>query len=255
MSRQTAHARHFQHLHKEPKPLVLFNAWDAGSARAIAAGGAAAIATGSWSVAAAHGIADGEALAFELVCANAARIVAAVDVPVSIDVERGYGADPQAVGRAIGAVIAAGAIGCNIEDGMADGSVRPAAEQVARLRAARMVANGVLPDFFMNVRTDLFLGSDPATHASLLDEAIARAAAYQDAGASGFFVPGLADEGLIERLVGATSLPVNIMVMDSTPTAQRLAALGVARISHGPRPYLAMMSQLERAAREALAAG
>ena len=253
MNKQSLNAQQFRSLHSAHTPLVLFNAWDAGSARAIAAAGAAAIATGSWSVAAAHGVNDGEALSFDLVCANAARIAAAVALPVSIDLERGYGADPDSVGRSIAAIIQAGAVGCNIEDGMAEaGALRDVDDQVARLRAARAAANAVLPDFFLNVRTDLFLSSDPATHAGLLETAIARAEAYREAGADGLFVPGLADEDLIGRLVAATALPVNIMVMDTTPTAERMAALGVARISHGPRPYLAVMAQIEQAAREAL---
>lgn len=246
-------AQQFRSLHVAGRPLILFNAWDAGSARAVASGGAQAIATGSWSVAAANGYPDGEAVPFDLVLGNLARIAAAVELPVSVDLERGYGANADAVGKSVAQLIRAGAIGCNIEDSLAQaGQLRQVGEQAERIGSARAAATATLPDFFINARTDLFLGSDPATHAKLIDEAIARASAYALAGADGLFVPGLTDEGLIGQIVAACSLPVNIMVGDSTPAAARLAQLRVARISHGPRPFLRMMTMLEAAAREAI---
>jgi 2-methylisocitrate lyase-like PEP mutase family enzyme len=254
--RQTNHAIRFRSLHMPGRPLTLVNAWDPGSARAVAGAGATAIATSSAAVALAHGLADGERLPFALAWANLARIAAAVDLPVSIDLERGYGEGAADVARPIAAVIEAGAIGCNIEDGMDDaGALRPVDEQAARLRAARAAADSALPGFFLNARTDLFLYSDPATHASLLEGAIARAGAYAAAGADGLFVPGLADPGLIGRLVAATALPVNVMVLGDDAVLPRLAALGVARISQGPGPYFAAMERLQQAARATLAAG
>jgi len=253
MSNLTPKAEQFHALHVPGRPLVLFNAWDAGSAKAVAAGGAAAIATGSWSVAAANGFADGEHMPFELALANLKRIAAAVSLPVTIDLESGYGPNPDAVATSVLRAIQAGAIGCNLEDSYPEnGTLRPAAEQVMRIGAARTVCAGLELPFFINARTDLFLRSDPATHAGLLDEAIARARAYADAGASGFFVPGLADPQLIARMVAESPLPLNIMVMDSTPSLKQMAELGVARVSHGPRPYLQMMKALEQAARAAL---
>lgn len=250
MSAPSSHAAQFRALHVRGRPLVLFNAWDAGSARAIAKAGAPAIATGSWSVAAAHGYPDGEQLPLELVLGNLARIVAATGLPVSVDLESGYGADADAVGRTVALAIAAGAVGANIEDSYpADGKLRPVAEQAERLAAARRAAG---PDFFINARTDVFFQSPADAHdETAVALALERANAYAAAGADGLFVPGLVDGALIASLVRQSPLPVNVMVGAASPSTARLAELGVARISHGPGPYLAMMNQLEAAARAA----
>jgi 2-methylisocitrate lyase-like PEP mutase family enzyme len=251
MQDQTAKAQHFRALHRAGQPLVLFNAWDAGSAAAVARSGASAIATGSWSVAAAHGYPDGEALPLELALANLERIARAVDLPVTVDLERGYGTRPDEVQASAAQAIRAGAVGCNLEDGMDGGTLRGIAAQAERIQAVRLAAAALLPDFFINARTDLFLGSDPAGHAGLVDEALARARAYAEAGADGLFVPGLGDEALIGKLAEASPLPLNIMADGGTPPVARLAALGAARISYGPQPYLLAMHALEQAAREA----
>jgi 2-methylisocitrate lyase-like PEP mutase family enzyme len=255
MSILKARAEQFHALHIAGQPLVLFNAWDAGSAKAVAAGGAAAIATGSWSVAAANGFADGEKMPYALALANLERIVAAVALPVTIDLESGYGQDPDAVAATVMRAIQAGAIGCNLEDSYPEnGTLRPAAEQAQRIGAVRATAAGLELPFFVNARTDIFLRTDPATHSdAMVDEAVGRARAYAEAGASGFFVPGLADPRLIARVVTEAGLPINIMVTDRTPSLKQMAELGVARVSHGPRPYLQMMKALEQAARAALA--
>ena len=232
-------AEAFRALHKPGAPLVLFNIWDAGSAKAVAMSGAKAIATSSWSVAAAHGFVDGERIPVELAIDNLRRIVCATELPVTVDLESGY-AD---VGETIALAIQAGAVGCNLEDSRpADGSLRQIAEQCARIREARQSANAA---FFINARTDVFLqpGDDQ------MGAAIARARAYAAAGADGIFVPGLEDKALILELVEASPLPVNIMVGDQTPTLRELAALGVARVSYGPRPYVLAMQALEAAAR------
>jgi 2-methylisocitrate lyase-like PEP mutase family enzyme len=139
MSRQIVKASAFRALHTVGDPIILFNAWDAGSARAIATAGAKAIATGSWSVATAHGSDDGEQLPLELVLANIARIANTVDLPISLDFERGYGETPDDVGRSVAAAIGAGAIGFNIEDSAA-GGLRAAVDQGERLAAARAAA-------------------------------------------------------------------------------------------------------------------
>ena len=238
----------FAALHIKGDPLVLFNCWDAGSAVAIAKAGAKALATGSWSVAEAHGHRDGEELPFELVVANAARIVRAVELPVSIDLEGGYGAAPAAVAASARAIAGAGAIGCNFEDRVVKGEgLHGIADQAARIAAMREAVGRA---FFINARTDIFLAATPETHDdAMLDAAIARAKAYADAGASGFFAPGLRDEALIARLCDAVALPVNIMMAPGVPAHARLAALGVARISHGPGPYRQAMAAVEAAAR------
>lgn len=242
MSDQSRKADVFRALHKSGTPLVLFNIWDAGSAKAVALSGASAIATSSWSVAAAHGLVDGERIPLELAVANLHRIVCATELPVTVDLESGY-AD---VGQTIGLAITAGAVGCNLEDSLpADGSVREIAEQCARIREARRAADAAHMPFFINARTDVFLqpGEDR------VGEALARSRAYAAAGADGIFAPGLEDGDLISRLVEASPLPVNVMVGDRTPAVPELAARGVARVSHGPRPYLLAIRELQLAAR------
>jgi 2-methylisocitrate lyase-like PEP mutase family enzyme len=253
-SDQRSRADAFRRLHVPGHPLVLFNAWDAGSARAIASAGARAIATGSWSVAAAHGYPDGEALPLDLAIGNLERIVRAVEVPVTIDLESGYGARPAAVAESITRALRAGAVGFNLEDGVIGGEQLYSTEdQVARIRAARAAADRLSIPAYLNARTDLFLNVDAGRHdAVMLDAALARAAAYAAAGASGLFVPGLVDQDLIGRLCTTSPLPVNVMVLPALPARDVLAGLGVARISHGPGPYRAAMRFLEDAARNAL---
>lgn len=242
----------FAALHVPGTPLVLFNVWDAGSAAAVAKAGARAIATGSASVAMAHGAGDGEALPMEDAIANAARIVAAVELPVTIDFEGGYAADPATAGANIARLAATGAIGCNFEDQVVGGDgLYPVAEQAARIGAVRAVVGDA---FFINARTDIFLKAAAGEHdAAKVDAALERARAYAGVGASGFFVPGLVDAALIARVCAASPLPVNVMWTPALPDTATLARAGVARISHGPFPYMAAMARLEEAARAALA--
>lgn len=251
---QIEKARAFATLHVPGRPVVLFNAWDAGSARAVAEAGARAIATGSWSVAAAQGFSDGEGLPLDLAIANAARIVSAVDLPVTLDFEGGYATEPGRVADNFALALAAGVIGCNIEDRVVGGEgLHPVAVQAARVEALRRSADRAGVPAFINARTDIFLGSKPDTHdRAACDHALERARAYADAGANGFFVPGLVDQGLIARICEASPLPVNVMMFAGMPPAKRLAELGVARISHGPGPYRQAMQALTDAARAAL---
>ena len=251
----TPKAEHFRALHVPGSPLVLFNIWDAGSAKAVAAAGAQAIATGSWSVAAANGYADGEHVPLDGVIANVQRIVGATTLPVTIDLESGYGEDAAAVGRTIARTIGAGAIGCNLEDSdPRGGALRDTGECVARLASARRAADRELKRFFINARTDVFLLAAQGEHdGHLVNVALERARAFADAGADGLFVPGLVDPRLVERIVKGSALPVNTMVMRASPPLSTLAGLGVARVSHGPGPYLDAMKRLEEAARGASA--
>lgn len=255
MSVRQGKAALFASLHVAGAPLVLFNAWDAGSARAVAEAGAKAIATGSWSVAAANGFGDGERLPLALAIDNLRRMVAAVDLPVTVDLESGYGEAPDAVAATVTAALEAGAVGCNLEDSVpADGSLRTIADQAARLAAVSAVAERAGVALFVNARTDVFFQAPADAHdMAMVDAALERARAYADAGASGLFVPGVVSEDLIARLVEASPLPVNVMVMPATPPRARLAELGVARISHGPGPYLGAMQWLAQAARDAMA--
>jgi 2-methylisocitrate lyase-like PEP mutase family enzyme len=251
MTDQTRRAEQFQALHIAGKPLVLFNIWDAGSAKAVATGGAKAIATGSWSVANANGFADGERVPLALAIDNLRRIIGATDLPVTVDLESGYGDTPEVVGQTIGMAIDAGAVGCNLEDSFpANGKLREIADQADRIRRARQTAETANIRFFINARTDVFFQKPPEQHDdTMVVEAIKRARAYAEAGADGIFVPGLVNITLIARLAKESPLPLNIMVSDATPPVQTLAEYGVARVSHGPRPYLMAMKALEEAAR------
>jgi 2-methylisocitrate lyase-like PEP mutase family enzyme len=239
-------AQAFAALHAAGDPLVLFNAWDAGSATTIAEAGAKAIATGSWSVAAAQGFADGEKMPLDLVIANLERIAAAVDLPVTIDLEGGYGDAAAAAARAR----RAGAVGCNIEDRIVGGEgLYPADRHAARLAAVREAAGR---GFFINARVDVFLQAAREAHDEvLLAEALARAAAYAEAGADGLFLPGLVDEALIAAACKRSPLPVNVMVWPGAPPLRRLAELGAARISHAGAPWRVAMDALAQAARRA----
>lgn len=247
----TDKAKAFAALHVKGKPLVLYNIWDAGSAKAVAAAGAPALATGSWSVAAAHGYTDGEAIPLNLVETIVARIAATTDLPLSVDFESGYAADANAVARNVRRMLKAGAVGINFEDGKPDGTGLYAIErQTACIAAIRAVADSEGVPLFINARTDFFLQErDGARHKDLMTEATARAHAYAEAGANGFFVPGLADEGLIGEVCASVLLPVNIMAMGSTPPVPRLAALGVSRVSYGPGPYRQAMAGITNAAK------
>src|SRR6266851_1763119 len=253
MTDQTRKAEQFRRLHIPGKPVVLFNIWDAGSAKAVAMAGATAIATGSWSVANANGFADGERIALSLAIANLRRIAGATELPVTVDLESGCGDASEDVGKTIALAIDAGAVGCNLEDSFpANGKLREIVDQADRIRRARQMADAANIRFFLNARTDVFFQRPPEQHDdAMVVEAIERARAYAEAGADGLFAPGLADITLIARLAEASTLPLNIMVGDATPPVRALAEHGVARVSHGPRPYLIAMKALEEAARAA----
>lgn len=254
MTSQAEKIAAFRALHRKGAPVILFNIWDPGSAKTVAGAGAKALATGSAPVAAAHGFPDGEKIPFAMMLDNLARIVGASDLPVTCDLETGYGADEAALARSVAAVVGAGAVGFNFEDQIIGTSdLRPVAEQAARVRAARKAADAAAPGVFLNARTDIFLKAPVDTHRPEMVEAAAeRARAYAGAGADGFFAPGLADPDLIDRLCAAVELPVNIIALPHVPPPLVLAGLGVARISYGPVPYRRMSAWLEAEAKVAL---
>lgn len=242
----------FAKLHVPGDPLVLFNAWDAGSAAAVAKSGAQAIASGSASVSMANGFGDGEEVPFELALANAERMVKAVDLPVTIDFEGGYATDADGLTANGRRLAGTGVIGCNFEDQIV-GTDRlyDITDQAKRLAALR---EGVGTDFFINARTDLFLKAKAEAHdAALADQAIERGLAYAEAGASGYFIPGLVDTSLVERICAAMPLPVNAMHLPGGPTRSGWAGAGIARVSHGPFPYMDMQKWLTEQAVAALA--
>ncbi|WP_108810666.1 isocitrate lyase/phosphoenolpyruvate mutase family protein [Sphingorhabdus sp. Alg231-15] len=231
----------FAELHQPGKPLILYNIWDAGSAQVAARAGAKAVATGSLSVAGAQGFEDGEKLPFDFALANAKHIVSAVDVPVTIDLETGYGDDASAVGANARLMKEAGVAGLNLEDqDLSAGGLRDVSVQSQRIKAA---ADSGL---FINARTDLFIQTPLPDHDdALAHKALERCQAYADAGAGSFFIPFAADEKLIGDICDIAALPVNIMRMPDSPSISRLAELGVARISYGPGPWMAAMAAFE----------
>lgn len=250
---QAEKATAFAALHVPGRPVILFNAWDAGSAKAVADAGAKAIATGSWSVAAAQGFFDAEGLPLDLALANAARIARAVDLPVTLDFEGGYAVEVVQVAANFRAVLATGVIGCNFEDQIVGGEgLHSIKTQTGRIEALRREAERAGVPAFINARTDIFLKAKPEAHdRAAVDAAIERARAYADAGASGFFVPGLMNESLIARVCEASPLPVNAMMFAGMPSTKRLAELGIGRISYGPGPYRQAMAAVTEAARAA----
>ena len=251
MAGQTRKVEQFRALHIPGKPLILFNIWDAGGAKVVSTAGAKAIATGSWAVANANGFADGERMPLGLAIHNLRRIVGATDLPVTIDLESGYGDTLEVVSETIGLAIDAGAVGCNLEDSFpGTGKLRETMDQADRIRRARKTADAANIRFFINARTDIFFQRPLEQHYdAMVVEAIERARAYAEAGADGLFTPGLADINLIARLAEASPLPLNIMVGDASPPVRALAEHGVARVSYGPGPYLVAMKALEQAAR------
>lgn len=245
---QAEKATRLANLHQKGSPLILYNIWDAGGAKAVEKAGAPAVATGSWSMAAAHGYDDGEAIPLDLVLRLVARICAGVDVPVTVDFEGGYATDPDEVAENVRKVIRAGAVGINFEDRVVKGEgLHAISAQTARIRAIKAVAADEGAPLFVNARTDLFLGTDPASHEGHLAEALEREAAYAQAGADCFFVPGLTDTGLISQVTEKASLPVNVMMMGELTSIKDVASLGVSRASYGPGPFVEFLTNLKTA--------
>ncbi len=254
MADQNQLAQTFADLHIKGDPIVLYNIWDAGSAQAVASVGAQAIASGSHGVANAFGYDDGEALPFAMALENARRIVAITDLPVTMDIESGYGETADDVRQVVAQVIQTGVIGINIEDQLlGTEGLRPLTEQAERIRAVRQAADETSMPLFINARTDLFKNAAPTDHdEALLETALERARAFADAGANGFFLPMLTNIDLIRKLCEQSPLPVNIILTDDTITSQELADAGVSRISYGPIPYLQMIEWLKDNARKAI---
>ncbi|KAF5993254.1 isocitrate lyase/phosphoenolpyruvate mutase family protein [Streptomyces sp. WAC00263] len=254
----------FRALHIPGRPLVLPNAWDTASARLVEEAGAAAVATTSAGLAWDLGTADGDRLDRDRALGAVARVAAAVRVPVSADIESGYAKDAAGVGDTIRAVLAAGAVGVNIEDalyggegddgeGAGDGGrgpLRPVAEQAERIAAARAAADAAGVPLFINARIDTVLRG-----AGGVEETLERAAAFLAAGADGIFVPGAVDPGTVKSLVAGVEGPLNVLAGPGAPSVAELAALGVARISTGSSIAQAAYAVVRRAARELLSAG
>lgn len=255
VDRQARRAAIFAGLHRSGAPLRLANAWDVASAVTIAGAGAKAIATTSAGVAWSLGVPDAADLGPDRAAAVIERITAAVDVPVSADIEAGYGPAPDAVAATMTAVIQAGAVGVNLEDrsGQDGAPLFEPAEQAERLAAARAAADRLAVPVWINARTDVFLaGVGPAEER--LQATLERAAAYAAAGADSLFVPGLLDLDAIAELA-AGPLPVAVMVWAGAPTVLELASAGVVRISLGSAVAQAAYAVAARATRELLVDG
>jgi len=239
----------FAALHVPGVPVVLYNIWDVGSALAVVAAGAKALATGSHPVADANGWPDGQQVPIDFALANATRIVNAVDLPVTVDFEGAYSTDPGEGGRNVAQLAATGAVGCNFEDQVVGGEgLHPLDLQAKRISAIRQAVGD---QFYINARTDLFLKTQTYDDA-LIDQVVERGKVFADAGASGFFVPRLSDPRQIERVVRELRLPFNVIAFSGAPPKSEWANAGVARISHGPFPHRALMKTLEEMARAAI---
>jgi 2-methylisocitrate lyase-like PEP mutase family enzyme len=249
-------AERFRGLHQGPQILVLPNAWDAASARLYEEAGFLAIGTTSAGIAFSMGMPDGERVAFEEMITVIGRIVSAVRIPVTADIEAGYGRTPEATAASCLAVLKAGAVGVNLEDASTDGA-RPLVDPVLhcdKVRAAREAAAGEKVPLVINARTDVFLRAvgEPETR---LGETLARANAYREAGADCLFVPGVSDPETIAQLTRGIGGPVNILAGPGAPAVADLARLGVRRVSLGSGPMRASLGFLRRMAAEVQSSG
>ena len=252
---QAKKAEAFRALHRGPPLLLMANAWDAMSARIFEAEGFAAVATTSGGVSWTLGYADGEAAPWGEVVEQTARIAHAVAVPVTADIEAGFGATPEAVGGSIADIIRAGVVGVNLEDGVHGPTpMRTIEDAVARIRAAREAARAAGVPIVINARTDLYL-KQIGDEASRFDEAVARGRAYLAAGADCFYPITLRDPATICRLVQALKAPININVRAGFPSVAELEALGVARITTATQITLMALATTRQIAREIKATG
>ncbi|WP_263705511.1 isocitrate lyase/PEP mutase family protein [Shouchella tritolerans] len=231
----------FRRLHQQPSTFVLPNAWDAMSAKMFEAGGFKAIGTTSAGIAASLGYPDGQHLPRAKMVDAVRNIANSVAIPVSADIEAGYGQSVAKIVQTVKAVAAAGAVGINIEDGTGDPSkpVFSISEQTEKIAAIK--ANHT--SLFVNARTDIYwlnIG-DPL---SRFQEATKRAKAYQEAGADCLFIPGLTDRGEIQKMRAAISCPINLLVDPEMPSLTELSAIGIERLSCGSAPFRATATLL-----------
>ena len=253
---QASKAEAFRALHRGPRLLLLPNAWDAMSARIVASEGFPAIATTSGGLAWALGYPDGEVAPWDEVVAATARIARAVSVPVTADIESGYGDTPEAVAHSIGDIIRAGAVGVNLEDGVRSGPapVRSVEDMTARIRAAREAARAAGVPIVINARVDVFIRHVGEGQAQF-DEAVARGKAYLAAGADCIYPITLRDPDTIRRLVEALDCPININVRAGYPSVAELEALGVRRVTTATALTMVALSAVRDSIRDIHANG
>jgi 2-methylisocitrate lyase-like PEP mutase family enzyme len=246
----------FRLLHRGPAPLLLPNAWDVASARIFEDAGFPAIATTSAGIAFSLGYADGQHISREEMIARVSRIVRAVNVPVSADVEAGYGTSAEDAAQTTRDLIEAGAIGMNLEDASdrRDQPLLPLDRALEKIKAVRETAAQLRAPIVLNARTDVYLlpgGNPDADYA----EAVRRLVAFRDAGADCVFAPGLKDAETIGRMVKDVACPLNILAVSGTPSVAELQKLGVARVSVGSGFMRATLGLLRRASEELKTAG
>ncbi|HEY8911734.1 isocitrate lyase/phosphoenolpyruvate mutase family protein [Lacisediminihabitans sp.] len=233
-------------LHIPGEPLIVTNVWDAVTARIVAqARGVKALATASHAVSFVHGVPDNEGLTVEQALETARLIAGAVDIPVSVDFEKGYAPDAAGVRANVARLIEAGAAGLNIEDSLesASGPLREPADAASRVAAARRAAEDAGVPLAINARVDSLV-SKPADWAGAMD----RANRYLDAGATSVFVLRLPTEGLVERAVRDVNGPVAVIANPTSVPLKRLAELGIARVSFGPGTLGLTLAHLQKAA-------
>ena len=246
----------FRAMHTGEAPLLLANVWDVASARIVEYAGLPAIATTSAGIAFSLGYPDGQKISTGEMFGAIRRIAGAVNVPVTADVEAGYGFRPEDAGQTAANVIEAGAIGMNFEDATGDSS-HPLTDlplQTDRIKAIMEAAAKLAVPLVLNARTDVYLLQigEPAKR---YDEALRRLAAYREAGADCVFVPGVRDAETIKRIVTDLKCPVNVLAVPGSPGVSELVQLGVKRISLGSGPMRAAMGLLRRVAEEVKTSG
>jgi 2-methylisocitrate lyase-like PEP mutase family enzyme len=217
----------FRALHRGPEVLVLPNAWDVLTARAFEDAGFPAVGTTSFAIACAHGLRDGANAAWDATLATVERMAAALRVPLSVDMEGGFGGTPDDVARRARSLAEAGAVGFNLEDGRADGML----EDTGRQRDVIAAVRAAVPDAFVNARCDVFWLAT-------------------DAGAAGLFLPGLVSPDEIAEAVRALAVPLNVLATPRTPAVAHLRDLGVRRVSTGSGPARAVLGLLRRIGEE-----
>ncbi len=255
MTSQAEKAEAFRALHHRRRALVLPNAWDVPSARVFEDAGFPAIATSSAGLMVSLGYRDGEEMPRQELVGAVGRIASKLSVPLSADVVAGYGPTPRAVTATVRMVLAAGAVGVNVEDRDPSGNrLFPEAVQVRKLRAIRRLGESMKMPLVINARTDA-LRFGTGDNGERLREAIRRSIAYRDAGADCVYPMGLSDSESISRFVEALRCPVNVMVRKGLPPVAQLEELGVKRVSFGPSASYAALGLLKRASEEVLTHG
>ncbi len=250
MTAQAQTAAAFRSLHQAGAAMLrLPNCWDAGSARVMAAQGAVALATSSAAVAWAQGYGDGDRLPVDRLVACLASITRHLGLPLTADIEGGYSDEPAQVGATVRAVIDAGAVGINLEDGAS-----PPALLARKIEAARAAAASAGVPLFINARCDVFLRGLVAPELRVA-ETLARAELYRSAGADGLFAAGVREAGDIAALVAGTALPVNVLALPGVPRAAELERLGVRRLTSGSGIAESVYARIGQLTRDFLAEG